>query len=418
MQRDSISERFDRLDALLVTLRVPERPPATRPGDEDLEPLLAAARTLLPLREAAPSAAFTHTLEARLLSHAAALTSTGSSAAAAVEKGAGAAPSSMSFVGPGPVARPASGRDPARRLRPQPRARHLRFLWPAVAAILLLTLGTFTAAAAAGPGSPLYALHRLEQTARVALSINPADRVRLHLQYATEALAAADSAARSGNVAGYRDSLSTLRNEVDTATNELRLVAPGSEYDGLASSLSALRTRAIVELRTNLPLLSWSQRISTTDALANFGDIVPHVASATAIRLQTGGSANSANSPNSTTASANGVHTWRVQLSGTGFVPGARLLVNGQPAGTVLSVSGTTLVATYTAQDGQPPALLGIANPDQTAAQTAAVRLDMSDSSSGSPGPASTPGSGGQGGSGKDGHGTHSGTPTPAPRRG
>lgn len=408
-------DSVERLDALLGSLRTAELVPASQPGDETLEPLLVAARALRPLRQATPAMAFTRSLEARLLAEDALLAASEAGAALPVER---ATPAEMTGAAVG-------DRTIAQWPKRQRQPRRVRIFWPAIAAVLLLAMGTLSvAAAAAGPGSPLYALRRLEQTARVAIASSPADQVNLHLQYASDALAAANAAARSGDAAGYRDALATVRSEIGAATSELRNVAAGSQKDSLAASLASLRTRAIANLRTDLPLLSWSQRLTTTDALAAFGDVVPHIVAVTSTRVSDSGAA--------TGDDSGGSHTWRVQIAGTGFAPGVRLLVNGQPAGTVLSATDTALVATYTAPDGRPPMELGIANLDDTAVQVTAGTRGTPETpmSSGTPGtsgrPAETgtPGSGQGGDHGNTGNGGHSGpgghdaTPTPTPHDG
>lgn len=378
----------DRLDALLSSDLVRTSRPGALPGDDALEPLLVAAAALQPLREAHPSAAFADALEARLLAH----LSSGVATTAREPVRADDIPVPLSA----PKAIPSS-----RVPRRAPAMRRSRFLWPAVAAaVLVLALGTLTVAASAGPGSPLYGLHRMEQGVRVAFSSDPADRVRLHLSYASDALSAANAAAHTGDDATFGDALATLRSELSAATTELSSIPPGFDHDILAAQLTSLRSRAVTGLRTDLPPLNWTERFATTDALAEFGAGVPRVTSATAQRTQ---------NPS--------MHTWHVVITGTGFTPGAQLLVDGQPVGTVVSVSDTTLIADYTASDGQPPASLGVANPDDTAAQTSRVAI-VPPGQSATPGPANTPGAGSSGdhggGSGKGGHGGDR-PPTPTP---
>lgn len=388
----------DRLDALLSSTLAGAQRPVNITGDDGLEPLLAAAGSLRPLRDAAPSATFAHTLELRLLAHAATLARDGAVALStqetlsAIERATDAIPVEM-HASP-------TNHQPASMSHRERTVRRPRFIWPAVAAaVLLLALGTLTAAAAAGPGSLLYGLHRLEQGITVALSGSPAARMRLHLQYAAGALASADSAAHSGDSATFNDALAPLQSELVAAASELPNVPPGADHDALASELSSLRTHVIADLHGDLQFVNWPQRLAATSTLAVLGDTVPHVTSALAIRVH-----------------ASVPHTWRVVVTGTGFASDAQLLVNGQPAGAVISVSSTSLVATYTASDDQPPSAIGVANSDDTAAQTTDVPLVPSDNSA-TPGPAGTPGgdhSGDHGGTDKGGHSGDHGTPTPA----
>ncbi|HLZ22394.1 MAG TPA: hypothetical protein VKQ30_09750 [Ktedonobacterales bacterium] len=382
----------NRLDALLSRELAGMQLPAALPGDDALEPLLVAAGALRPLREARPSTAFANALEERLLAHV-------STMAAATERNVASDGATAAY----PIA--PSTTLPSRTTRRAPAAHRPRFLWPAVAAaVLLLAFGTLTAAASAGPGSLLYSLHRLEQGVRVALSGSAADRMRLHLGYASDALNVTNGAARTGDTTSFSDALSTLRYEMAAAAGELRDIPPGAEHDSLAAQLTALSDRAVVGLSADLPLLSWANRLATTDALASFGDNVLRVTSATAQRTQ---------NPSA--------HIWHIVVIGSGFAPGAQLLVNGRPAGIVTAVSNTTLTADYTASDGQPPETIGVANADDTAAQTERVAF-MTPAQGGTPGPAVgpavTPGDH-SGGSGKGGHGgDHGGTPTPSPATG
>lgn len=412
MPADDRLDSGERLDALLNALRSPHLAPAAWPGDEALAPLLAAAHALQPLRQATPSVAFTRVLEAHLLAEDALLAADEAATRSPMERAAPAATEPVALTERADRADRAD-RGLARRSSRRRRGALRRILWPAIAAAVLVALGTLGAAAAAEPGSPLFALHRLEQSARSAFVASPADRVRLHLQYAQDDLGAANSAARSGQSGSYADALSSLRSEMETAAADLRGVPEGAEHDSLASALAALRAQAVGDLRDDLPALSWSQRLSTTDALAAFGDNVPRVISATATRVRDGSS-----------------HTWRVQLTGTGLTSGARLLVDGVPAGTVVSAAQTTVIAMYTAADGQAPASLGVAGLDDTAAETTTVSIDTHDEpvptgTSGPSGPSGTPGASGNGGQGgsRSGSGGHSGggrdsTPTPNPHNG
>jgi hypothetical protein len=82
---------------------------------------------------------------------------------------------------------------------------------------------------------------------------------------------------------------------------------------------------------------------------------------------------------------------WRITVSGSGFAPGAVLLVNGQPAGTIISNTPTTLVAQITGDDSSSvPSAIGVANPDDTAAETSSINSGEQENHS-TPGTQSTP---------------------------
>jgi hypothetical protein len=107
--------------------------------------------------------------------------------------------------------------------------------------------------------------------------------------------------------------------------------------------------------------------------------------------------------------SGHGQHLWQVTVSGTDFQQGAVLLMNGRPAGTVFSVTPTTLVAQLSGDDSAPlPSSIGIANPDNTAALTSNVSSHEQENVT--PSPQQTPSGDDHGGDrGGDGHGGNSG---------
>jgi hypothetical protein len=167
------------------------------------------------------------------------------------------------------------------------------------------------------------------------------------------------------------------------------------------------------DLRVALPTLDWSHRIATTSALGQAGDSVLVVMSAasTAVQLGQGESEDSSQR--------------LVVVHGAGFQPGAVLLINGIPSGTVTAVSPTTLEARIDAHalDGRGVSI-GVGNPDGTAAAAQHGKGDDGGDGSGSHG-TPTPGSGHSGddsgggdksGGTSGGHsGDHNGTPTPTP---
>ena len=259
-------------------------------------------------------------------------------------------------------------------LRPRPVWR--RLVWSALAAALLLAIGatTFTAAAAAGPGTPLYGLHRWEQGVQVSMAGSAADRAKLHLEYAREALVALDAAVAARQTGStYDDALATYRDEMSAASTSLAAVPTGGDQSALVAQFGQLRAQGRSDLHAALAVLPWAQRITTTSALVGLGDNAPTVTHAEMVY------------------SGHGQHLWRITVTGSGFQPGAILLVNGQPAGEVLSVTPTTLVAQMTGDDSAPlPASIGVANPDNTAAVTSSIR--SSEQNDATPGTQTTPG--------------------------
>jgi uncharacterized membrane protein YgcG len=285
----------------------------------------------------------------------------------------------------------------------RPRSRWRRLLWPVAAAVLLLALGasTFLAATSAGPGAPLYGLHRWEQGVQVTMASSAADRTRLHLTYAQEALAALNAAAARHQSGGpYIDALATFNEEIQAAATSLGSVSSGTDSTSLSSQLSQLRAQGRADLHIALSVLPWPGRVMTTAVLGAIGDTVLHVNAVTMVYFE---------------GSGQDQHLWQITVTGSGFALGAVLLVNGQPAGTAISVTPTTLLAQMPGDDSGPlPGSIGVANPDKTAAQTSSISMqEHQEQSTATPGPQSTPdgddhgghdgGGGSSGGSGSSG---------------
>jgi hypothetical protein len=191
----------------------------------------------------------------------------------------------------------------------------------------------------------------------VSLAGSAADRTRLHLDYAQEALTALQAATthqQSG--ASYDDALATFAAEMHAAATTLDSVGPGADRDALSAQLGQLRARGRFDLHTALVLLPWPDRVMTTSVLAAIGDKVLHVSRASMVY------------------SDDEQNLWRITVSGSGFAPGAVLLVNGQPAGTIISDTPTTLVAQMAGDESSSvPSAIGVANPDDTAAETSSI---------------------------------------------
>lgn len=411
----------DRLDTLLSASG---QPVALLPDDEDaraLAPLLAAAQRLAPLREAQPSARFAEQLERQILARATsgrtpyAPTSTSGTAIADADGEAptvpmllpdgmpavdGEAPTRLDMTVPlwsrAPRTEQAGS---ARRLRRGTRLPVWTRALAAACVLLALGSGLFAAAANAQPGSPLFGLHRVEQWARVSLA-SPEDKARLHLQYAGDALTALDRAVaqRSGDPA-YAGALDTLRSELAAAASAIAALPAGQTHDTLAAQLAALQQRARDDLRAALPSLGWDDRVATTTAMGELGEGVPRVTGAAihAIAGQDGQSAQGA---------THGARPVQIVVSGGGFAAGAQLMINGQPAGTVLSVTDGMVVAQVSLDPTTSHiASIGIENPDGTAAQTTDVGHGAAVTATPAISPTATPThhGGGHGG----GHGGH-----------
>jgi hypothetical protein len=403
----------DRLDTLL-SLRVAERrEQSERLVDYDireagdLESLLAAADRVTDLADEEPSEDFAARLEAIFLSHAAHLRERDGIAPLPIlappplmGNDEPTLPSMLSggewaaALGHGTWTETAPGNRGYRGANRQTVWR--RLLWPALAATLLLAIGmtTFTAAALAGPGSPLYGLHKWEQNLQVNITGSAADRTQLHISNARDALFALNSAVANHQTGtAYDDALAAFRDEARAAATNLNDVPAGGERDTLAAQLDQLHTKGIADLHTALPLLSWPQRVETTGVLSEIGDQVLTVTQANMVY------------------SEHGQHLWTITVSGSGFLPGAVLLMNGQPVNATTTVTPTKLIAQMPGDDSAPrPGSIGVGNPDNTAAATTSITSHIENHDDATPGAQQTPGSDDHGG---DQHGSSGGSATP-----
>jgi hypothetical protein len=311
---------------------------------------------------------------------------------------------------------------PPRARRRLPRTHASRLLWQSLAAAVLLlsAIGAFVAASAgARPGQPLYGMHRLEQGVWADLASQPDERVRLHIQYAREALDAFDAAvAQHAGEPAVRDALATFAQEARAAETSLAALPDTDGRDMLSLQFAALRDRGQQHLHTALPELDWLLREDVTAELDRLGASVLHIAHASIAG-----------------ASHDGRYLWIVTITGSGFAPDALVLVDGRPMGTIASWSPTVLVAQIPGDQLSGGAhTIGVGNPDDTASiVTSIVTRAAPDDHGGSGGsgggdgshgggatatPGGSSGSSGGGSSGGDEHGGTSGgsaTPTPTP---
>lgn len=314
----------DRLDALLSTPRQPL--PGSPDHDPALAPLLDAARQVRALRAAQPDAHYAEALRARMLTRAA----------------------EIRLAQPTRLPTPAA-RDPRQLLREVLRAPAPRSLVAAALLLVALSAGTLTAAAAAPPGSLLFGLHRVEQNIRAAATGDSGAKTRLHLQYARQWLAAVHDAARQGQGGDpYLSALQALREEDGAAADALAAMPADTERQSLGGQLTRLRAEESATLGTALATIGWPERIATTDALDALGVSVPRISSAKLVEKG---------------------DSWHITITGSGFQPGAVLLVDGQAVTAEKQVSATQFVARMPrAHDRVLPHTLGVGNPDGTAA--------------------------------------------------
>jgi hypothetical protein len=222
----------------------------------------------------------------------------------------------------------------------------------------------------APPGSPLFGLHRAEQSIRAAAAGDGGAKTQLHLQFARQWLTAVhDTAKQGGGGDTYLSALQALREEDGAAAAALAAMPSGAERQALGGQLTHLRAEESATLGTALATIGWPARIPTTQALDALGVTVLRITSA---KLDAKG------------------ESWHITITGSGFQPGAVLLVDGQAVTAETQVSATQFDARVPrAHERVMPQTLGVGNPDGTAAASAVTLV----SGSGGPDEQGTPGS-------------------------
>ena len=378
----------DRLDMLLTPVPGERSRPVDR--NDELGPLVDVAHSLSRFGQVSPTPEFATALHVELLERAAVLRDQRAFATEQTLPGIAA--------GSDDVTIPLAISSAARRPRSASRGSRSRVFWQGIAAavVLLACGGTLSVAAFARPGSPLYALRQLEQRVGVPGVASDADLARQQLSAADSALSALTTVVtQHGSDASYARALATLRKDEASAESAVNAVTT-SDHAKLLAQLQSLQARERDGLRSALPQLGWDNRVATTLALGDLGDTIPRITSALA-----------------NLAPGNGARAvWHIEIHGSGFLPGASLVVNGQQIGTVISETQQTLIATVPADALQEPLhTIGIVNPDGSAAE-----YDQSGSRNGNgdhptPGAVTTPSPNGS-------HdGGHGGPPTPGVSR-
>lgn len=329
--------REDELDALLSDqVRGLSRRGVASP---EIEPLLEAASRFDVVRDAMPSHTFAADLETRL----------------------------MARMGQAPVKRIAHAGTPTPR-RTSVFGSTSRITWGAVAAALLLTIGLGVFTAKAAPGAPLYAVRQFAQTlAGQALSSPTADPLSF-LAQARADLAAYNSAIANGNEASALTALGQLRQDDARTADSIKAMSDGSARQSAQAGLDAFRQGAATDLRSSLAALDWQGRAQVTNALRAWGDaslVVTHA------RIYADTSSGQPGKPPS------GSGTLLVEARGAGFAPGARIIVNGQALGEIISLSPTRVVARIPASDLESSGVvIGVENTDEDVALAPSTERD------------------------------------------
>ncbi len=228
--------------------------------------------------------------------------------------------------------------------------------WAAVAVLFavfgLVSLLGVIGAQADNPSNPFYGVKLIEQDVQLSLA-SPADRVRLHLRYAQDALTSLQQNTAPQNAANYSQLLRHFNDELSQASDSLEAVPAGDEYHQLAQQLADLKATAQATLRGLLTQLTLAEQMETTAELGKLGAVIPTITSVT-VDQSDGGKVT-------------------VVIVGMGFEPGAALLIDGQASDAATEVSKTQLKAVIDLPEGKHSATFGVVNPDGTVAQSGQI---------------------------------------------
>lgn len=357
---------------------------------QPLDPLKhakAAANTLEPLAAARQSSAFEMSLEKRLLAY-----------LAQYNGQRGAYPTAAPAISSGTAgARPFNlGRGASQIWRTQHPASRI-----AVAAVLLLTLlvGATMLAIEATPGSIFYGLHRLGQNVQVGLTQSQSDRARLQINYARDALNVIEGTISTGDYTNFSAELTDFQSKYGAAVAAVAQLPDDAVHAQLESQVASVGTQATTDFSAAMPRMTWSNRLVTTSAVAKMGNKVLAIKSITFGR---GRGTPGSGAPGGTPGTASGL---LIHIHGFGFETGAKVYINGRPAGIVHSVVANDIqVELAGVTSVNAGTTIGVSNPDGTATQ---ITLSRRSDPTAQPMPAGTPDSHGSDHSGSivpDGH--------------
>jgi hypothetical protein len=252
-------------------------------------------------------------------------------------------------------------------VRPGSRA-GVRRSWTAMlgfAAVLLAAcISLLTASAHSLPGDALYGLKRAEDQFTLHFASGPQDRARAQIDQLQSALVDL----RTVVTAGRGDDAIRLALENVAATTQdsrgaVAALPAGAQREAAQRELAGVLAQEEQTVRQMLTQVDWPVRLACTQQLGALGEAVPTV---TQVLVH-------AQSPG----------TLLITLTGSHFAPGAELILDGRPEGTVSQSSAQQLVAVVSAAAWTAGAhALGVRNPDGTAAQM--VLGDESDDHNGS----------------------------------
>jgi hypothetical protein len=258
------------------------------------------------------------------------------------------------------------------------------------AAVLLLFFGVNRVAAGSLPGDPLYGLKQIQQQMALSNTSSPADRANVQISQLRSALADLEAEVNNGRSdADVTAALQVVANDTQASQAAVDAVPAGAEHNTAAQTLAnALQTEHDT-LYHLLPNAHWPLRLEFTQQLGTLGAQVPRVTQVKVI--------------------SESHDTLTLQVTGVNFVPGAQVVINGTPRGTITQVNSTVVVVVIP-ESAWPESThtVGVLNPDGTAAQVTVSGDDGDHGEQETPSPSSTAGSSDDGG-GHNGGGDSSG---------
>ena len=240
---------------------------------------------------------------------------------------------------------------------PRPRRLAMHRAWIAAlgiaAALMLACVGILTVSAQSLPGDPLYGLKQATEQFRMNFSSSPQDRINAQIDQLHSSLADLNTVVnnrRSDDA--IRVALNAIVDNTKSASEAVAALPAGTDHDTAQQNLQSTLNEEDQTLRSLLNQVDWSIKVAFTGQLGALGDSVP-TASHVTTALQSNG-------------------TLLITLTGTHFAPGARLVIDGQPVGTVTTNTPGQLTAILNNAAGLFDRHgIGVLNPDGTAAQVA-----------------------------------------------
>ncbi len=222
-----------------------------------------------------------------------------------------------------------------------------------VVAVLLLTfVGITTVAAKSLPGDPLYGMKQLERHVALAWAGDQSARASLQLTQLQQAMADLNTVVREHRSdAAIQEALATVAADTQASQQAVHVLPAGKPHMALEQTLANTLKGERTSLHRLLSQVGWESSVAFTRQLGALGEAVPLISGMTV-------SWDSGDTPTLT-------------ITGKNFAPGARLVIDGSPRGVVLSSTATTLRVLVRSSDwsGSQMGMIGVVNPDGTAAQ-------------------------------------------------